>query len=145
MFLEPVSLWQLIDSHLCFVAHLYLQKAAWMRILIRCAHLRINPFEYYNNIWQTSPTEWWTWPTAWHHWFFDFLHMVEHIQDLPIKYPVWIPAALPIPQTFSSFWHGPVGYGCITSPFATYNCTFKIRTGDYKCLVDIYWSPESWS
>lgn len=86
MFLEPVSLWQRIESHLCFVAHLHLQKAAWVGMLIKCVHLRINPFEYYNNIWQTSSTEWWTWPAASEnyclarqHRSFDFLYMVEYI------------------------------------------------------------------
>ena len=54
MFSEPVSLWQLTESHLCFAAHLHLQRAAWVGMLIRCAHLRTNPFEYYNNLWQTS-------------------------------------------------------------------------------------------
>lgn len=64
MFLESVSLWQLTESHLCFVAHLHLQRAAWVGMLIRCVHLRTNPFEYYDNIWQTSSTEWQGWPTA---------------------------------------------------------------------------------
>lgn len=87
---EPVSLWQLTESHLCFAAHLHLQRAAWVGMLIRCAHLRTNPFEYYNNIWQTSSAEWWTWPTASEnyclarkHRSFDVLHMVDHIQGLP--------------------------------------------------------------
>lgn len=65
MFLEPVSLWQQTESHLCFVAHLHLQRAAWVGMLIRCVHLRTNPFEYFDNIWQTSSTEWQAWPTAW--------------------------------------------------------------------------------
>lgn len=79
------------ESHLCFVAHLHLQKAAWVGMLIRCVHLRTNPLEYYDNIWQTSSPEWQAWPTASEHYCLSRKHRsfdVLHTTDLPTKYPV---------------------------------------------------------
>lgn len=79
------------ESHLCFVAHLHLQKAAWVGMLIRCVHLRTNPLEYYDNIWQTSSPEWQGWPTAAEHDCLSRKHRsfdVLHTTDLPTKYPV---------------------------------------------------------
>ena len=141
MFLEPVSLWQLTESHLCFAAHLHLQRAAWVGMLIRCAHLRTNPFEYYNNIWQTSSTEWWTWPTASDnyclarkHRSFDVLHMVDRIQGLPTN------------KSFSS-----IIFKLLTCTSGLQMCgasfcniwLFSIMSGESRCLTEIQWSHAS--
>ena len=127
---------------LVIAAHLHLQRAAWVGMLIRCAHLRTNPFEYYNNIWQTSSTKWWTWPTASEnyclarkHGSFDVLHMVDHIQGLSTK------SKSLAPQSFSSSWPAPVGYRCVVHPFATYGY-FQL-SGESRCLTEIQWSHAS--
>lgn len=79
------------ESHLCFVAHLHLQRAVWVGMLIRCVHLRTNPLEYYDNIWQTSSPEWQGWPTASEHYCLSRKHRsfdVLHMTNLRTKYPV---------------------------------------------------------